>query len=84
MAKSEKKAEGWRRNRSYRRNIAHVPGPRRKRKFPSQEQVPVVPTEEETVAEAPAEAEVSDEGRKPSKRKKKVTKKKAAKKSSES
>lgn len=41
-----------------RNTVAHVPGPRRKRKFAPAPEV----AEEETVAEAPAEAEVSDEG----------------------
>ena len=44
----------------YHKQRAHVPGPRRKRKF-GPTPVPQV-AEEETVAEAPAEAEVSDEG----------------------
>lgn len=44
----------------YHKQRAHVPGPRRKRKF-GPKPVPQE-AEEETVAEAPAEAEVSDEG----------------------
>ena len=46
--------------RGYHRQQAHAPGPRRRRKFDPQVTSPVA--EEETVAEAPAEAEVSDEG----------------------
>lgn len=54
--------------RRVRNTTAHVPGPRRKRKFAEAPVVEEVPgdAEEETVAEAPAEAEVSDEGVGPS------------------